>query len=89
VKLFRGFAWLEIDTYDALMQSSEFVRSVQQRQGLLIGCPEEVAYLHGFITTDDLQRLAEKYHSSPYGQYLKRLTEEGVAAERMGYFFDR
>ena len=89
VKLFRGFAWLEIGTYDALMQSSEFVRSVQQRQGLLIGCPEEIAYLHGFITTEDLQRLAEKYHSSPYGRYLQRLTEEGVAAERMGYFFDR
>jgi glucose-1-phosphate thymidylyltransferase len=88
VKLYRGFAWLDSSTHDTLMQSSEFIRSIQQRQGLLIGCPEEVAYLQGFITMEDLHRLAAKYRPSRYAQYLERLTE-AVVAERMGYFFDR
>jgi glucose-1-phosphate thymidylyltransferase len=88
VKLYRGFAWLDSSTHDALMHSSEFIRSVQQRQGLLIGCPEEVAYLQGFITTEDLHRLAANYGPSRYAQYLERLTKE-VVAERMGYFFDQ
>jgi glucose-1-phosphate thymidylyltransferase len=52
------------------------VRSVQHRQGLLIGCPEEVAYLQGFITAASLRILAARYSSSAYGRYLRRLIEE-------------
>ena len=73
VKLGRGYAWLDTGTHDALLEAAEFVRSVQHRQGLLVGCPEEVAYLRGFITAEDLRHLAAKYHMSAYGRYLQQL----------------
>lgn len=75
-KLGRGYAWLDTGTHDALMEAAEFVRSVQHRQGLLVGCPEEIAYLQGFISAEDLRRLSKKYSASPYGLYLQRLVEE-------------
>ena len=79
VKLGRGYAWLDTGTHDALVEATEFVRSVQRRQGLLVGCPEEVAYLQGFITAGDLRALAGKYDTSGYGRYLLQLIE-GPAA---------
>jgi glucose-1-phosphate thymidylyltransferase len=78
VKLGRGYAWLDTGTHDALLEAAEFVRSVQHRQGLLVGCPEEVAYLQGFITAEQLCGLAAKYDKSGYGQYLQRLIDEPV-----------
>ena len=75
VKLGRGYAWLDTGTHDALLEAAEFVRSVQHRQGLLVGCPEEVAYLQGFITAENLRSLAAKYHASAYGQYLQRIVD--------------
>jgi len=78
VKLGRGYAWLDTGTHDALLEASEFVRSVQHRQGLLVGCPEEVAYLQGFISAERLLSLAAKYNKSAYGQYLQRLIDEPV-----------
>jgi glucose-1-phosphate thymidylyltransferase len=78
VKLGRGYAWLDTGTHDALLEAAEFVRSVQHRQGLLVGCPEEVAFLQGFITTENLRSLAAKYDKSGYGQYLQRLIDEPV-----------
>ena len=78
VKLGRGYAWLDTGTHDALLQAAEFVRSIQHRQGLLVGCPEEVAYLQGFITAENLRGLAERYNKSGYGQYLQRLIDEPV-----------
>jgi glucose-1-phosphate thymidylyltransferase len=78
VKLGRGYAWLDTGTHDALLEAAEFVRSVQHRQGLLVGCPEEVAYLQGFITAEHLRGLAAKYNKSGYGQYLERLIDEPV-----------
>jgi glucose-1-phosphate thymidylyltransferase len=78
VKLGRGYAWLDTGTHDALLEAAEFVRTVQNRQGLLVGCPEEVAYLQGFITAENLRRLAAKYGRSTYGQYLQRLIDEPV-----------
>lgn len=78
VKLSRGYAWLDTGNPDALLEASEFVRSVQHRQGLLIGCPEEAAYLQGYIAADDLRRLAAKYNSSSYGRHLSRLIEDSV-----------
>ena len=76
VKLGRGYAWLDTGTHDALLEAAEFVRSVQHRQGLLVGCPEEVAYLQEFITADQLCSLAGKYSKSAYGRYLQRLIDE-------------
>jgi glucose-1-phosphate thymidylyltransferase len=78
VKLGRGYAWLDTGTHDALLEAAEFVRSVQHRQGLLVGCPEEFAYLQGFISAKHLQGLAAKYNASAYGQYLQRLIDEPV-----------
>ena len=77
VKLSRGIAWLDAgSSADALLEAAEFVRSVQRRQGLLIGCPEEVAYLQGYITSGHLRILAAKCNSSVYGDYLQRLIDD-------------
>ena len=75
VKLGRGYTWLDTGTHDTLLEAAEFVRSVQHRQGLLVGCPEEVAYLKGFITAENLRALATKYHASAYGRYLQRIAD--------------
>jgi glucose-1-phosphate thymidylyltransferase len=76
IKLGRGYAWLDTGTHDALLEAADFVRSVQNRQGLLVGCPEEVAYLQGFITAEQLRSLAANYNKSAYGGYLRRLIDE-------------
>ncbi len=76
VKLGRGYAWLDTGTHDALLEAAEFVRSIQNRQGLLVGCPEEVAYVKGFISADHLQSLAAKFGTSAYGRYLRQLLAE-------------
>lgn len=76
VQLGRGYAWLDTGTHDALLEASEFVRSIQHRQGLLVGCPEEVAYIKGFISVHELSLLAARYAKTEYGQYLQRLVTE-------------
>ena len=76
VQLGRGYAWLDTGTHDALLEASEFVRSIQNRQGLLVGCPEEIAYAKGFITVDALRGLAARYSKTAYGGYLQRLVDE-------------
>jgi glucose-1-phosphate thymidylyltransferase len=76
VKLGRGYAWLDTGTHDALLEASEFVRSIQHRQGLLVGCPEEVAYLKRFITADDLRALVTRYNNTAYGRYLQQVADE-------------
>jgi glucose-1-phosphate thymidylyltransferase len=78
VKLGRGYAWLDTGTHDALLEAADFVRSVQHRQGLLVGCPEEIAFLQGFINEAGLRGLAAKYSKSAYGEYLQRLIDEPV-----------
>jgi len=72
-KLGRGYAWLDTGTHPALLQAAEFVRTVEERQGLAIGCVEEVAWRMGFIGLDQLVRLAEAFGRSSYGDYLRRL----------------
>jgi glucose-1-phosphate thymidylyltransferase len=79
VKLGRGYAWLDTGTHDSLLEASEFVRSIQHRQGLLVGCPEEVAYTKAFITADQLRSLAARYGRTAYGSYLHRLLDERAA----------
>src|SRR5690348_8103688 len=76
VKLGRGYAWLDTGTHDALLEASEFVRSIQHRQGLLVGCLEEVAYIKHFISKAELSTLAKRYDKTRYGQYLERLARE-------------
>lgn len=69
----RGTAWLDTGTFDSLMQAGQFVQVVEQRQGLKIGCIEEVAYRMGFITADQLALLAKPLEKSGYGTYLNRI----------------
>lgn len=78
----RGTAWLDTGTFDSLNEASEFVRTVQKRQGLSIGCPEEIAWRLGFLSDDELQERAEPLAKSGYGRYLLDLVVEG-AAERL------
>jgi len=69
----RGVAWLDTGTHDSLMQASQFVQVIESRQGLKIGCPEEIAYRMGFISVDQLAQLAEPLKKSGYGTYLLNL----------------
>lgn len=69
----RGFAWLDTGTADGLMQAANFVRAVQQRQGLYIACLEEIAYSKGFINLEQLTKLAKDLEKTEYGQYLMEI----------------
>jgi glucose-1-phosphate thymidylyltransferase len=74
-KLARGIAWLDTGTHDALMQASNYVHAIEERQGLMVACLEEIAYRMGYIGAADLARLARAMETSAYGQYLFRVLE--------------
>jgi glucose-1-phosphate thymidylyltransferase len=74
-KLGAGNVWLDTGTHDSWLEACHYVQTIFHRQGLMIGCPEEVAYRNNFITADQLDRLADDMRSSPYGQYLKALLQ--------------
>ncbi|HDI79195.1 MAG TPA: glucose-1-phosphate thymidylyltransferase [Desulfobacteraceae bacterium] len=73
----RGFAWLDMGTYESLYQATTFVQSIQERQGLKISCIEEIAYRLGYIDRAQLKSLAEDMSHNEYGRYLLRILEEG------------
>ncbi|UZJ24540.1 glucose-1-phosphate thymidylyltransferase RfbA [Rhodococcus antarcticus] len=73
----RGTAWLDTGTFDSLLDASNYVRTIEDRQGLKVGSPEEVAWRRGFLTDDDLRVRAEKLVKSGYGTYLLGLLEQG------------
>jgi glucose-1-phosphate thymidylyltransferase len=72
----RGTAWLDAGTHESLLQASTFVQTVEERQGLMIACPEEIAYRNGWISREDLRRLARQIQGNHYGEYLTRLADE-------------
>jgi glucose-1-phosphate thymidylyltransferase len=80
----RGMAWLDTGTHDSLLQASNFIATLEQRQGLKASCIEEIAYQRGFITREQLVRLADSYGKSQYGSYLKRLAAEEIIVLGMG-----
>ena len=75
-KLGRGMAWFDTGTHDALIETASFVQTIQKRQGLLISCPEEIAFEKGWISAEELSKLADKYMKTEYGKHLKDLAEE-------------
>jgi glucose-1-phosphate thymidylyltransferase len=75
-QLGRGIAWLDAGTPEMLLQAANFVQAVEERQGLMIGCPEEVAYRMGFISKEELHRLATVLRNNNYGKYLLQLLDE-------------
>jgi glucose-1-phosphate thymidylyltransferase len=75
-RLGRGFAWLDTGTADSLVEASEYVRAIEQRQGQRIACPEEIAYRNGWIDARDLERLAANLTKSGYGDYLRSILGE-------------
>jgi glucose-1-phosphate thymidylyltransferase len=72
----RGVAWLDAGTHESLLQAANFVQAVEDRQGMMISCPEEIAYRLGFISKEALRDLAKRYQGNQYGAYLLRLTQD-------------
>jgi glucose-1-phosphate thymidylyltransferase len=77
-KLARGIAWLDTGTHESLIQAGNYIQAIEERQGLMVACLEEIAYRMGYIQAADLVRLARAMESSAYGQYLLQLLEHEV-----------
>jgi len=72
----RGIAWLDTGTHESLLQASNFIQAIEERQGLKVACVEEIAFRLGYITAADLARIAEPMKGNWYGKYLMRIVEE-------------
>jgi glucose-1-phosphate thymidylyltransferase len=72
----RGFAWLDTGTHDSLLDAAGFIATLQKRQGLMVACPEEIAYRQGWISADVVQKVASQLSKNTYGQYLQRILSE-------------
>jgi glucose-1-phosphate thymidylyltransferase len=75
-KLTRGIAWLDTGTHESLMQASNYIQAIEERQGLMVACLEEIAFRKGYIAAADVTRLAKSMGSSTYGQYLLRILDQ-------------
>ena len=79
-RLGRGYAWLDTGTHESLQQAANFIETIETRQGLKIACPEEIAFLQGWINAEQIRRLAEPLRKSGYGEYLLHLLSRGPEA---------
>ncbi|MCK6390879.1 MAG: glucose-1-phosphate thymidylyltransferase RfbA [Azonexus sp.] len=75
----RGYAWLDTGTHDSLLEAGQFIATIEKRQGLKLACPEEIAWRQGWISDEDLRRVAKPYEKTGYGQYLHGLLREREA----------
>ena len=78
-QLGRGFAWLDTGTHESLMEAGNYIETIENRQGLKVCCPEEIAYMNGWINAEQLLALAAPLAKTGYGQYLQQVAKEGVA----------
>ena len=69
----RGFAWLDTGSHDSLLDAANFIETIQKRQGLMVCCPEEIAFTKGWISTTDVEKLAHTLKKNEYGQYFTRM----------------
>ncbi len=74
----RGYAWLDTGTHDSLLEASQFIATLENRQGLKVSCPEEISYRQGWINTTQLEKLAAPLSKNGYGQYLKKILQEKI-----------
>jgi len=74
----RGMAWLDTGTHEAMMEASLFIQTIERRQGLMVACPEEIAYRHGYISAEQLEAIGNSMKSNGYGAYLLQLLRERV-----------
>lgn len=74
----RGYAWLDTGTHDSLLEASQFIATLENRQGLKVSCPEEISYRHGWINASQLEKLAAPLSKNTYGQYLQRILKEKI-----------
>jgi glucose-1-phosphate thymidylyltransferase len=74
----RGYAWLDTGTHDSLLEASQFIATLENRQGLKVSCPEEISYRQGWITASQLEKLAAPLSKNGYGQYLQRVLKEKI-----------
>jgi glucose-1-phosphate thymidylyltransferase len=74
----RGYAWLDTGTHDSLLEASQFIATLENRQGLKVSCPEEIAYRRGWINANQLEKLAAPLSKNGYGQYLQRVLNEKI-----------
>jgi glucose-1-phosphate thymidylyltransferase len=74
----RGYAWLDCGTHDSLLEASQFIATLENRQGLKVSCPEEISYRRGWITASQLEKLAAPLSKNGYGQYLQSVLKEKI-----------
>jgi len=82
IQMGRGLAWLDTGTHDSLVEASQFIQTIERRQGLKVACPEEIAFRLGWISADALVLMAQRWGKNAYGAYLLALANEARATAR-------